>query len=71
MRFFDTNIFVYAATDQDIRKQAISRELIAHALDVNGDGCTSMQALQEFTCVMVRKCPEKRNEIENWYPMLY
>lgn len=71
MRFLDTNIFVYAATDQDPRKQQIARELIAHALDVNGDGCTSMQALQEFTCVMVRKCPEKRAEIEKWYPAIY
>lgn len=70
MRFLDTNIFIYAATDQDSCKQAIARELIAHALDVNGDGCTSMQALQEFTCVMVRKCPEKRDEIEDWYPII-
>lgn len=71
MRFFDTNIFVYAATDQDPRKQQIARELIAHALDVNGDGCTSMQALQEFTCVMVRKCSDKRMEVENWYGVFY
>lgn len=71
MRFFDSNIFVYAATDQDPRKREIACELIAHALDVNGDGCTSMQALQEFTSVLVRKCPEKRSEIEKWYPSIY
>lgn len=71
MRFFDTNILVYAATSQDPCKQRIARELIAHALDVNGDGCTSMQALQEFTAVLVRKCPDARDMIEKWYSVFY
>ena len=31
MRFFDTNVLVYAATDQDARKGEIARELLAHA----------------------------------------
>ena len=65
MRFFDTNILVYAATSQDPCKQRIARELIAHALDMNGDGCTSMQALQEFTAVLVRKCPDARDMAVN------
>ena len=35
MRFFDTNVLVYAATDQDPRKNKIAGELLAHAIHVN------------------------------------
>lgn len=35
MRFFDTNVLIYAATDQDMRKRQIARELLQHALEVN------------------------------------
>ena len=48
MRFFDTNILVYAVTDQDPRKKRIANEVLSHALEVNHDGCISTQVLQEF-----------------------
>ena len=64
MRFFDTNILVYAATDQDPRKRDIARELINHAIEVNHDGCISTQVLQEFCNTMFRKSLRTREEID-------
>ena len=64
MRFFDTNILVYAATDQDPRKRDIARELINHAIEVNHDGCISTQVLQEFCNAMFRKSLRTREEID-------
>ena len=45
MRFFDTNILVYAATNQERQKGDIARELIQHALEVNHDGVISVQVM--------------------------
>ena len=64
MRFFDTNILVYAALDQDIRKRDIARELLCHALEVNHDGCISTQVLQEFCNTMYKKGMRSREEID-------
>ena len=36
MRFFDTNILVYAVSNQDARKRAIAQELLSHALMKSG-----------------------------------
>lgn len=55
MRFFDTNILVYAATFQDLRKKAIAVELLQHAMKVNHDGVISTQVLQEMNCTLLRK----------------
>ena len=52
MRFFDTNILVYAATSQEPHKADIARELIQHALEVNHDGVISVQVMTEFANVM-------------------
>ena len=64
MRFFDTNILVYAATDQDPRKRDIARELIGHAIEVNHDGCISTQVLGEFCNTMLRKSLRTKEEID-------
>ena len=64
MRFFDTNILVYAALDQDIRKRDIARELLCHALEVNHDGCISTQVLQEFCNTMYKKTKRTKEEID-------
>ena len=64
MRFFDTNILVYAATDQDPRKRDIARELIGHAIEVNHDGCISTQVLAEFCNTMLRKSLRTKEEID-------
>ena len=64
MRFFDTNILVYAATDQDPRKRDIARELISQAIEVNHDGCISTQVLGEFCNTMLRKSLRTKEEID-------
>ncbi len=66
MRFFDTNILLYAATDQDPRKGDIARELIAHAITVNHDGCISTQVLSEFTNVMIGKLHQRREVVDGY-----
>ena len=64
MRFLDTNILVYAATDDDPRKRAIAIDLITHALEVNHDGCISTQVLQEFCNAMYKKTKRTKQEID-------
>ena len=64
MRFFDTNILVYAATDQDPRKKRIANEVLFHALEVKHDGCISTQVLQEFCNTLLGKGLRTREEID-------
>jgi predicted nucleic acid-binding protein len=64
MRFFDTNVLVYAATDQDPRKRDIARELISHSIEINHDGCISTQVLQEFCNTMCKKTRRTKDEID-------
>ena len=66
MRFFDTNILVYAATSQDPRKGEIAREVIAHALTVNHDGCISTQVLAEFSNTMMGKLHHDRESVDGF-----
>ncbi|MBQ4199388.1 MAG: PIN domain-containing protein [Kiritimatiellae bacterium] len=66
MRFFDTNILLYAATDQDARKGDSARELIAHAITVNHDGCISTQVLGEFANVMVGKLKQSHKVVDGY-----
>ena len=64
MRFFDTNILVYAVTDQDPRKKRIANEVLFHSLEVNHDGCISTQVLQEFCNTLLGKRLRTREEID-------
>ena len=64
MRFFDTNVLIYAAMDDDPRKRDIAREIISHALTVNHDAYISTQVLQEFCNIMRKKTSRTRKEIE-------
>ena len=64
MRFFDTNILVYAATNQDERKSRIAREVVAHSIKVNHDGCISTQVLSEFANVMMGKLHHDRESVD-------
>ena len=64
MRFLDTNILVYAVTDDDPRKREIAIDLITHSLEVNHDGCISTQVLQEFCNTMYKKTKRTRQEID-------
>ena len=66
MRFFDTNILVYAATNQDERKSRIAREVVAHSIKVNHDGCISTQVLSEFANVMMGKLHHDRESVDGF-----
>ena len=66
MRFFDTNILVYAATDQDPRKGDIARDVIRHSIEVNHDGCVSTQVLSEFCNVMLGKLHHDRESVDGY-----
>ena len=66
MRFFDTNILLYSATDQDPRKGDIARELIARAITVNHDGCISTQVLGEFANVMIGKLQQTQETVDGY-----
>ena len=71
MRFFDTNILVYAATAQDPRKSDIACELIRHALEVNHDGVISVQVMTEFVNVMQSRFKVPSAEIDEWVSQFY
>ena len=71
MRFFDTNILVYAATSQEPHKADIARELIQHALEVNHDGVISVQVMTEFANVMKTRFNATATEIDEWVSQFY
>ena len=71
MRFFDTNILVYAATGQEPHKADIARELIQHALEVNHDGVISVQVMTEFANVMKTRFNATAAEIDEWVSQFY
>ena len=73
MRFFDTNMLVYAATNQEPQKGDIARELIQHALEVNHDGVISVQVMTEFANVMKTRfnaAATEIDEVSQFYPLL-
>ena len=71
MKFFDTNVLVYAATGQDRTKTEIARELIGHALEVNRDGVMSVQIMSEFINVMQKRFKVSVKEIDEWVSQFY
>ena len=71
MRFFDTNMLVYAATNQEPQKGDIARELIQHALEVNHDGVISVQVMTEFANVMKTRFNATAAEIDEWVSQFY
>ena len=54
MIFLDTNVLVYASTEQDARKRSIAELLIDESIR-NGNGALSFQVLREFANVMFKK----------------
>lgn len=61
--FLDSNILVYAATQQDPRKQGIAAVILEH-LKEHGNGCISLQVLREFANVMYRKSNYTHEQIK-------
>ena len=64
MRFFDTNVLVYAQDDANPQKRAVAIDLITHALNVNHDGVISTQVLQEFCNTMYKKTKRTKEQID-------
>jgi predicted nucleic acid-binding protein len=56
-RFVDTNILVYAHDSSAGAKQERARSLLEQLWDT-GDGCLSVQILQEFFVTVTRKIPK-------------
>ena len=64
MDFFDSNVLVYAATDQDPRKRKIALFLFAEAVE-RGTGVISLQVLREIANCMFRKSDSSFETIRN------
>ena len=71
MRFFDTNILVYAVDPRDVRKQKIAAELLSHAMDVNHDGAISVQVLSEFANTLRNRLHQPERRIEEYMSFFY
>ena len=71
MRFFDTNILVYAVDPRDSRKQNIACEMLSHALDANHDGAISVQVLSEFANILRNKLHQSEERIEEYLSFFY
>ena len=71
MRFFDTNVLVYAAVRQDERKSATAQELIRHALEVNHDGVISVQVVTDFANVMLNRFKMSAKAVDEWVSQFY
>ena len=54
MVFLDTNVLVYAALEQDLRKQGIAAAILEHARE-EAVGVISLQVLREFANTLFRK----------------
>ncbi len=54
MVLFDTNVLVYAAMEQDLRKRKIAADVLSVA-QRDGTGAVSLQILREFANVLYKK----------------
>ena len=64
MVFLDTNILVYAALEQDLRKQGIAAVVVEHARDQKV-GVISLQVLREFANTLFRKSDYTAEQIRD------
>ena len=71
MRFFDTNILVYAVDSRDSRKQQIAAELLSHAMECNNDGAISVQVMSEFANILQGKFGLAAERTEEYLSMFY
>jgi predicted nucleic acid-binding protein len=63
LRFFDTNVVVYAFDARDPRKQAVADALVREAL-LGRRGCISWQVVQEWMNVVLRKAAHPLSHAE-------
>lgn len=60
--FFDSNILVYASSEQDMRKKGIAAVILEHARD-NSTGVISLQVLRELSNALFHKSDYSVSEI--------
>ena len=60
--FLDTNVFLYAFLDQDAAKKPVAARLVSNAVRA-GNGFISLQVVNEFCNVMVKKSGKALSEI--------
>ena len=60
--FLDTNVFLYAFLDQDAAKKPVAARLVSNAIR-EGNGFISLQVVNEFCNVMVKKSGKALSEI--------
>ncbi len=60
--FLDTNVFLYAFLNQDAAKKSIAARLVSNAV-LSGNGYVSLQVVNEFCNVMVKKSGKSLSEI--------
>ena len=63
MVFFDSNILVYAAYLQDLRKRKIAATILEYA-ELHGTGVISLQVLREFVNVLYKKSDRSPQQIQ-------
>lgn len=61
MVFFDSNVLVYIATNQDFAKKKIALKLVASAIEKQS-GCISLQVLREVANCLFKK---SRDSVEH------
>jgi predicted nucleic acid-binding protein len=61
--FFDTNIFLYAQSSADLRKQALAQDLVDHYSNLN-QLMLSTQVVQEFYSVGTRTFALPRQQLK-------
>jgi len=71
MRFFDTNVLVYAVSAEEKEKRLTAIELLTHALEVNRDGVISTQVLSEFMNVVLKKGLANLEALDRWISFFY
>ena len=60
--FLDTNVFLYAFLDQDAAKKPVAARLVSNAIRA-GNGFISLQVVNEFCNVMVKKSGKALSEM--------
>jgi len=60
--FLDTNVFLYAFLNQNDAKKSIAARIVSNAV-LSGNGYVSLQVVNEFCNVMVKKSGKSLSEI--------
>ena len=71
MRFFDSNVLVYAVDPADSRKRKIAIDMMTHSLEINHEGAISTQVMSEFVNVVLKKGIAHLDTLDKWISLFY